>query len=649
MRRVALAFPALALLATIALGQTGDLPLDVKGESVKIITSVGSTPFTLSAPAGADLYFWQYPPGIEATDKGDTLEVKTAPNGEVTFSVKTITVDWAGKKLNTKFGSRTVTLGGVNPGPGPGPGPGPNPPPATDLSAAVKAAYSADPDPNKSKYVTPLSRSFTQLAGQVNSFNTWSTLWSAWSKIKLDNGLPAGSLSTESWTIWNDMAVRWPDSKDANSTAPLTPVVATQLAPYFLGVSAILDSIVPPGPPGPPVPPPGSTASYIVGITDNSQRSQQQAAILLDQSLLKWLADNKVGWRVFDISQLGEPTVKDYQLDKIMAEHNVKAPCIIGWFNGVRKAGDVPQSVDAVKKFVQGFSLKRVYADAAKGGLKYFQGKRDKRYLTRLPPRKGAQYAPRFEDKFGVIPRDQWKDVDRRAVHSPAWILDQDGHGSCVGHGSVMGLRIARFNSGMTDYKLSATCCYAQINGGSDNGAIIGDSLIALQKTGTILFDKFGPNQIYLRQLPSGWQTEAARFKIDQGYTTPTFDEVVSAIQLGYVVVFGMEVGNNFESFDQYGVAGFASGYGNHCLCIDGCKKLPDGRWAVDVINSWGVDWGPWGNGRCYMVDRHINSADNSDAYAIKTATEDPQETNRPPRYATPGARPKMSTPFSRN
>jgi hypothetical protein len=382
--------------------------------------------------------------------------------------------------------------------------------------------------------------------------------------------------------------------------------------------------VPPPGPPDPgPSPGPGPTtkADFIIGITDNERRDLKVASILEDHALAKWLDDNKIKWRVIDI---GQKAFTDYSLDKILNNAKVTPPAIITYTAGkLLRAGPAPASSEAVKAFVEG---KR---------QSYPQGGED-RYLTPLDPSE-AKLVPdrkleRWVDKKGIIPRDQWKDIDRRNIFGgPDWIYDQNSHGSCVGNGATGALRRVRYLAGMKDQKLSPGCTYAQINGGRDNGAVIGDSLTALTRTGTCLYITVGQDPIYLNRLPVGWKQEAARFKVDQAYVAPTFDELVSGIQLGYVAVYGMQVGNNFGSFSKDGVAGVSRGSGNHCMHADGCKKLPDGTWALDNVNSWGPNWGPWRNGRCYLIDKHINGANNSDAYLIKGASEDPQEPVRPP------------------
>lgn len=119
--------------------------LSLKGDGVKVVkvdkvivvkedmTVVQSFPVTITAPPDADLYFWSYPSGITALDKNDSLEIKQAPKGLLTVSVKMYSVnldkDGKFKGFITKLHSLTFTVGDVPPGPGPGPDPKPDPKP----------------------------------------------------------------------------------------------------------------------------------------------------------------------------------------------------------------------------------------------------------------------------------------------------------------------------------------------------------------------------------------------------------------------------------------------------------------------------------------------------------------------------------------
>lgn len=127
----------LLLVPSVCLGQQIDL--SIKGDGVRVVkvdkvivvkedaTVVQSFPFTVNAPAGAGLYFWAYPVGVVAIDKGDSLDVQQAAKGPLTVSVKAISadVDKDGKfkGFKTTFGSVSFTIGDV-----PQPPPGPNPP-----------------------------------------------------------------------------------------------------------------------------------------------------------------------------------------------------------------------------------------------------------------------------------------------------------------------------------------------------------------------------------------------------------------------------------------------------------------------------------------------------------------------------------------
>lgn len=261
-----------------------------------------------------------------------------------------------------------------------------------------------------------------------------------------------------------------------------------------------------------------------------------------------------------------------------------------------------------------------------------------RRYLACLPPHADFGALPKFRDHSRMvgsaptIPRSQWAPINRRSIFPAAsWILDQNGYSSCVGNGSAAALRRARYltNGGEDDVPLSPGALYAQINGGSDNGAVISDALTALQQTGTCAYSTVGESPFYTRQLPAGWQQEAARFKISQAYHCQSFDEIGTALQLGFLIVYGIMVTGSFEHFDSNGIAGYGRGPGNHCMHADGMAQV-GGQWVLDNVNSWGASWGPWQNGRCYLCEQHFLNGDQPDAFAILAATYDPKEPTPP-------------------
>lgn len=107
-----------------AWGQT-PVALEVKGDGVKQITLVSKFPVFVSGQSGADLYFWSASPGVTFTDRGDSVEVLSAPQGESSVYCRMLFIDWTGKKVVSKFGVVTFSVGNLPPGPNP---PDPKPP-----------------------------------------------------------------------------------------------------------------------------------------------------------------------------------------------------------------------------------------------------------------------------------------------------------------------------------------------------------------------------------------------------------------------------------------------------------------------------------------------------------------------------------------
>lgn len=148
MKRAALAAVILAF-AGLALA---DIPLEVKGPDVRVVKvdkvivvkedrTVVNVPFAVHAPPGGGLYFWSYPPGVVAADRGDSLQVTAAPKGDVTITVKAISakLDKDGRFLGfaTELGSVAFSVGEAKPKPDPKPDPDPDPKP--DQAAPIAA------------------------------------------------------------------------------------------------------------------------------------------------------------------------------------------------------------------------------------------------------------------------------------------------------------------------------------------------------------------------------------------------------------------------------------------------------------------------------------------------------------------------------
>lgn len=249
----------------------------------------------------------------------------------------------------------------------------------------------------------------------------------------------------------------------------------------------------------------------------------------------------------------------------------------------------------------------------------------EKRVLGLLPRdlMKRAAFPP-FDASQPVIPRSDWKDLNRRTTFT--WILDQRSHGSCVGFASAGALARARVAMGQPYAQLSGAMVYSEINGGRDQGAIISDAIASLAK-GTCLESEANWDAIYPNRIPVAAYETRKRFRATAMYRIDTWDQFISSILLNFIPVFAVMAGNNFMRLSLDGVAGFDSGPGNHAVHADGIKLL-NGAWVVDMVNSWNVTYGQMG--RAYITQRHWESV-QQDCYAVQAASEDAADSSEPP------------------
>ena len=181
------------------------------------------------------------------------------------------------------------------------------------------------------------------------------------------------------------------------------------------------------------------------------------------------------------------------------------------------------------------------------------------RFLGALPPRiengKVKYNAPNLSSAVNLIPRSRWKPFNRRLASIP--ILDQNGFGSCVGHATASAIMKARAKAGMTFQLLSPCFVYALGNGNRDAGMVISDAADIVRQYGICLESEFPEGHIYKNQIPkNAYQTAKTRFLAVDIYKCGTFDELGTAIQLGWDIVCGVSVGTQFNDLDRDGVPG---------------------------------------------------------------------------------------------
>lgn len=262
-------------------------------------------------------------------------------------------------------------------------------------------------------------------------------------------------------------------------------------------------------------------------------------------------------------------------------------------------------------------------------------GKVERRYLTALPTPAGHKMmlAPGWEGATGlnVIPRAKWAALQFERVHKEIPILDQNGHGACVGYAATGIAELLRARAGMTYVPLSADFLYTLINGGRDMGANGGDAIQAMIETGIAPASLVPGRPIR----PAGYSTEARsaatafRLRKDGSIPLQSFDEVVTAVAMGWQILFDVQAGSRYTTTSD-GTVTYLGRFTNHEQQAGEGLRLVNGQMQVLGRNSWNTVWGQSGFG--WYTEQHF-AASNS-TFAVKYMASDPADPGNLPVFA---------------
>lgn len=246
--------------------------------------------------------------------------------------------------------------------------------------------------------------------------------------------------------------------------------------------------------------------------------------------------------------------------------------------------------------------------------LPYIEFEGERQYCGVLPPTDYGNL-PKFGPTFGTVPRSEWREL------APDWPLpmtNQSPQGSCTGHGTMNAFTLLWLQTGQPFVEFSPTFLYALNNGNVDRGAQIAACVRTLQDTGICLASECPEHQIWRSRIPPSAFETAKNYRLLDAWHLETIDDFITAVQLGFPVVFGMYVGTNLGNLDADGcVPARASwGGGGHCMATDGRFKIVGGRVLVGITNSWGPRFGREGHA---FLDPYVNlDPRDMDAYALR-------------------------------
>lgn len=447
---------------------------------------------------------------------------------------------------------------------------------------------------------------------------------------------------------------------------PPAPVVTRERVMWGGGIAAALIALLlsffnPPAPPnpgpgpgpvppipGPPEPGPGPTPPnpvpptpvkteklWLIVLEHMTTRDAKTAAVLTDTVFLNSLCENgKHRWLLLDKEQSEAAPYLD-AANKI----NSDSVLLIADANTKTLLKSVPTPTDkaAWQTLVDEVTGK---VKPAASDLPEFTDHNGETHKLGLLPLTEEPKMMAFADYLSaagitLIDSKDYREWDTRPLFPvEKYLLNQKSHGSCVGFSAAGGFMKTRALRGLSYEKLSGAYIYSKINGGRDFGAYIPDALVALEKYGTCKESEAEWDDIYPGRYPASANETAKRFMLDGkvgGLRCKSWEEACTALQMGYVVQFGLNVGRNFENFDNDGVAGYSPG-SNHSVHACGMKKGANGRWLFQMYNSWGK-WGPYGDGTCYVDQRIFEGGGGGFIHLAPTL--DPQDPNLPPVFQT--------------
>lgn len=222
--------------------------------------------------------------------------------------------------------------------------------------------------------------------------------------------------------------------------------------------------------------------------------------------------------------------------------------------------------------------------------------------------------------------------------------MHQGQQGSCVGWASSYAartiLQARATGADPNSVAFSPAYLYNQIALTGCEGAYMNNAMETLQQHGDLFFSKFGYDDSSCNRRPNQAQaTEAAQYRI-KGYNRLSegadrygvdLNGLKQHIAQGAPVVIGMMVGGTFMH-DMVGRSAWKptqrdyQGYGfsGHAMCVIG---YDDNKQAVQIMNSWGPEWGD--NGVAWVSYRDFLNF-TKEAYGLypmgSTAKYDPNK-----------------------
>lgn len=248
-------------------------------------------------------------------------------------------------------------------------------------------------------------------------------------------------------------------------------------------------------------------------------------------------------------------------------------------------------------------------------------------------------FAPHYSEKFTLLPRDKWKplksleEIKRYIDNLEADpVTNQNGIGSCGANAAVEALFCSRMWQGLDVTKRFAFGrLYHYSGGGRDQGSMLSDNLKYITTIGVPLVKDRTQEMNWKSSYTVEEKAEAISYRISAAADCPDFEAMATAVQTGWDVEHGIDVGRNYE-VDASGIwiRNQSGSGGGHAQCTPAgglCWDATHG-FGLLVPGSWGTNFGYKG---WYIVpEGYFLRGDFVDGWASRAAVV-PENEQAPP------------------
>lgn len=259
-------------------------------------------------------------------------------------------------------------------------------------------------------------------------------------------------------------------------------------------------------------------------------------------------------------------------------------------------------------------------------------------FVSSFPPLLGAPGVPLLSwDEIEAVAKSGKMDGHKR--YGSKFCISQK-HSNCASASGRNILCKTIYDRTNMIVNLSDCFLYSLVNSGRDEGAMLADVMLELERSGICLMSTCGQDDIFRNRYDTRKaDEEAKRFRAQECYairasndTETTQRSFWSALCLGFKVGVAVQAGSRFDRLDSNGICGVDGGGGNHAVTSDGIAWA-GGQIVATSENSWGLGWGA--NGRMNLIWKHfVQTCAIHEFYAARSATDDPLSEN-PPEVAS--------------